>query len=89
MSSMMIKTLRLVAYSICILFVTYKIAETRSYLFFAIAPATFFASLVAQTALKTRQPKIVKHLISLKYASLICLIITIAIFWFASTYLVT
>ena len=86
---MMIKILRLAAYSMVILFITYKIAEMRSYLFFAIAPATFLASLTAQKIFTTKRPEIVKHLISLKYASLISLIITIAIFWFASTYLVT
>ena len=81
--------LRLTAYVSIILFLTYQLIEMRTLLFLAIAPATLLVSLTIKVIAPPLSPIMAQHLVSLWQASLICLIITAALFWFANTYLVT
>ena len=61
----------------------------RTLLFLAIAPVTLAISLAIKALAPSLSPIMAQNLVSLWQASLICLIITVALFWFANTYLVT
>lgn len=81
--------LRLIAYMIIILFLTYQLIEMRTLLFLAIAPVTLTISLAIKALVPSLSPIMAQHLVSLWQASLICLFITAALFWFANMYLIT
>ena len=80
-------------YTILILFVAYKFADARSYLFLGVAPAILIMALIFQIGLKRRQkspsPAILLHLKSITVASISAGIFIYLSLWLYQTYLIT
>lgn len=80
-------------YTMLILFVAYKFADARSYLFLGVAPAILIMALIFQMGLKrwhkAPSPAVLLHLKSITVASISAGVFIYLSLWLYQTYLIT